>query len=77
MIARETPRSICGDQSTVTMRLTARLASSKLALFALTSTTGRTTDNEYLFAVGFFFHFRMMRFSCRRNLVNFDQAGSR
>jgi hypothetical protein len=48
--------SICCDQSTITMRLCARLASSKLTLFPLTSTTGRTADNEYLFAVEFFFH---------------------
>jgi hypothetical protein len=38
------------------MRLGARLASSKVALFPLAGTAGRTSDNQYLFGVEFFFH---------------------
>ena len=38
------------------MRFVARLASSKLTLFARSGTTGGTSNGEYLFGAGFFFH---------------------
>src|SRR6266851_8515829 len=41
--------SICCDQSADTMRLGARLASTKLTLLPRSSTTSRTRDGEYLF----------------------------
>jgi hypothetical protein len=46
---------ICRYQSTIPMRLCARLASSKLTLLPRSSTTSRTTDSEYLFGPSFFF----------------------
>src|SRR5450631_1914163 len=48
--------SICCDQSAVTMRLVARLASIKLTFLPRTSTTSRTTDSEYPCWAEFFFH---------------------
>ena len=46
----------CCDQSAVAMRLKARLASGKLALFTRRNTTSRTRDSEYLFWAEFCFH---------------------
>jgi len=48
--------SICCDQSAVSMRLAARLASINLTLLPRTSTTSRTTDSEYLFWAELFLH---------------------
>ena len=47
---------ICCYQSSIPMRLCARLASSKLTLLRRSSTTSRTTDSEYLFWAEFFLH---------------------
>src|ERR1700720_4768677 len=47
---------ICCYQSSIPMRLCARLASSELTLLPRSSTTSRTTDSEYLFGAEFFLH---------------------
>jgi len=56
------------------MWLKAWLACSKLALFPLSSTAGRTADSEYLFGVKFLFHgLEIMHQTEVWRMVNFEQ----
>jgi hypothetical protein len=56
------------------MRFKAWLACSKLALFPLSGTAGRTADSEYLFGVEFLFHgWEMMLQTEVWRMVYFDQ----
>jgi hypothetical protein len=65
--------SICCDQSAVTMRLGAGLASAKNALLPRSSTASRTTDCEYLFLADFFFMLADDAPKVSRGMVNLDQ----
>ena len=57
-------------QSAVAMRIGARLASGKFALFPRSSTTSRTANSEYLLRAQFFCHKPP-----RTKLVNYDRFG--
>src|SRR5689334_3898502 len=63
------------NQPAVAMRLRAGLASSKLTHLPRSSTTGWTTDSEYLFWGEFFFHSgEIMPQNQRIGMVNLAQS---
>ena len=64
---------ICCNQSAVTMRISAGLTSAKLTPFPRSSTTGWTTDSEYLFGADFSLHRKEDNAQPFTGMVNFEQ----
>jgi len=55
------------------MRLGAGLTGAKLTLFFRSSTTGRTTDSEYLFGAEFSLHGKKITPKAFAGMVNLEQ----
>jgi hypothetical protein len=72
---RQRQRRVCCDQSAVTVRIGARLASAEFAPLPWTGSTSRTSDSEYLFCADGLLHGpeRMLR-RPSAGVVNFEQV---